>query len=63
MRNDVRECPFCGSNEIVVEQYNHLAGCRFRVVCSECMANVDTGCFQNNRQAVDAWNKRVYTNE
>lgn len=35
---EVKPCPFCGEREnIIIEEYDHAAGKRWRIFCAECM--------------------------
>ena len=52
-------CPFCGSKEIIYEQYQHAAGLRWRVFCCGCAAGVDPGYAQQPHQVMEKWNKRT----
>lgn len=55
----LRPCPFCGGEDVVVERYEHHEGAwRYRVICTDCMARVDSGLWQRRHQAVEAWNRR-----
>ena len=57
--SELKPCPFCGNDEsVMIEKYGTQAGDRYRVICPECMANVDNGYAQNAKQAVKAWNRR-----
>ena len=60
---ELKPCPFCGSEgESIVVDENEFnkdkREYRYRVVCTECMATVDTGCYQNKWVAIEAWNRR-----
>lgn len=58
--NALKPCPFCGSDEVVYEQYVHLNGQqRWRVFCCGCMAGVDTGRAQSQSAVAEIWNHRV----
>lgn len=51
-------CPFCGSEEVYVEEYEHHPGAaRWRVLCAGCMAGIDTGTRQSAGAAVQDWNR------
>ena len=53
-------CPFCGSEEVYVEEYEHHPGAvRWRVLCAGCMAGIDTGTRQSAGVAVQDWNRRA----
>ena len=57
---ELKPCPFCGSNEVVLEWYIHHADQhRVRCLCTNCMAMVDAGWWQNERQPIQAWNTRA----
>lgn len=52
-------CFFCGeSEEIFLEQYEHTAGKRWRIVCCSCMAQIDRGHDQTPGILIDLWNAR-----
>lgn len=56
----IAPCPFCGEKEeIYIEEYEHQAGIRYRILCTACMAGIDRGYDQTGRPLVDVWNKRV----
>lgn len=57
--NELKPCPFCGSEEISFMQYEHAVGLRWRVVCFGCMATIDPGYAQAMHQVADLWNKRI----
>lgn len=53
-------CPFCGGDEVYAQRYEHHEGAyRWRVLCAECMGQVDTGTWQQQGCAIDAWNRRA----
>ena len=52
-------CPFCGSEDVVYERYLHTAGYRWRVVCTSCMASIDTGHAQQISTVQRMWNTRA----
>lgn len=53
-------CPFCGGEEVYVEEYEHHPGAvRWRVFCAGCMAGIDTGTRQSAGAAVQDWNRRA----
>ena len=52
-------CPFCGdANEIYLEEYEHGAGLRWRILCTNCMAGIDRGYDQTPHPLVELWNRR-----
>lgn len=60
MSEELKPCPFCGSTEVYVEEYEHHPGAmRWRVLCAGCMAGIDTGIRQSMGQAVQDWNRRA----
>lgn len=60
MSDELKPCPFCGSTEVYVEEYEHHPGAmRWRVLCAGCMAGIDTGIRQSMGQAVQDWNRRA----
>lgn len=55
----VAPCPFCGEKEeIYLDQYQHAAGMRWKIVCCSCMANIDRGYDQTPGALIDLWNRR-----
>lgn len=56
---DVKPCPFCGSDEIFFEHYDHAVGKRVRIVCVGCMASIDTGWMVQRSQVAELWNQRI----
>lgn len=58
--SELKPCPFCGGTSAIVERYEHHEGqWRYRVVCPDCMGQVDSGWWQNAAQAIEAWNRRT----
>jgi len=55
-------CPFCGDATVVYYKYQHLAGERFGVLCSSCMASIDPGYAQDKVTVQAMWNRRVVLN-
>ena len=51
-------CPFCGSTEVVYMKYDHVAGERWAVVCTGCVAEIDPGWAQEKGIVKEMWNKR-----
>lgn len=56
--NELKPCPFCGSENVAFMQYKHAAGPRWRVFCFGCTAQVDPGYAQQPHQVTDLWNRR-----
>lgn len=55
----LKPCPFCGSEKIYIEQYDHPAGKRWRIFCCNCMAGIDTGTDQSKGAVIETWNRRA----
>ena len=56
---EVKSCPFCGESEnIVLEEYEHAAGKRWKIYCCNCIAGIDRGYDQSPHGLIDAGNKR-----
>ena len=56
----VKPCPFCGESEnIVLEEYEHTSGKRWKIYCCNCMSGIDRGYDQSPHGLIDAWNKIV----
>lgn len=56
---ELKPCPFCGGDNVIIRKQEHPAGTRFQAVCPNCMAMVATGTFQCETQAANAWNRRA----
>lgn len=57
--DDLKPCPFCGGRDIHVDRYRHGCGQdRLRVVCADCMGQVNSGTWQTAEPAIEAWNAR-----
>lgn len=57
---ELKPCPFCGSNEILVHA-SHFAmqdGPRYRVRCKRCSCEL-TWSFTSMEDLTAAWNRRV----
>lgn len=52
-------CPFCGYDKPVYDPYDSGVGLRWRVVCPNCMANIDPGYAQNTHVVQELWNRRA----
>lgn len=57
-KEELKPCPFCSGKEIYYRAYKHLAGKRWEVICSNCMARVDPGTAQDKWKVKEIWNKR-----
>jgi len=56
MPEQIRKCPFCGNNALVVPSiYGEY--CKSYVCCSVCAAEIARDTI---KEAIDAWNKRSY---
>lgn len=47
---ELKPCPFCGGNA-------YIGNGRTWVRCVECGA--ETGCYDTEEEAIEAWNRRV----
>ena len=47
------------TENIVLEEYEHAAGKRWKIYCCNCMSGIDRGYDQSPHGLIDAWNKRV----
>ena len=52
-------CPFCGETEIIIDEYEHETGTRYRIFCTGCMAMIDPEYAQQPETVRGMWNKRV----
>jgi len=58
-KTELKPCPFCGEeNNIYLEKYKHTAGERWRILCANCMAQIDRGYDQTQWGVIEAWNTR-----
>lgn len=53
MRENLKPCPFCGSEEVIMEDGYGL----FYVRCADCGASASY-C-ETDEEAISAWNERV----
>ena len=52
-------CPFCGEKEeIYLLEYDTPCGNRWRIACTNCMAQIDRGYDQQYHKLIDLWNNR-----
>lgn len=58
MQNKLLLCPFCGGEDIYLEKYEHQVGERWRIFCTNCMAQIDRGYDQTKGGVIEAWNTR-----
>lgn len=59
MSDELKACPFCGGNGLVViDRHDSTA----QVMCRECFASTDDDLL-NDAHATAAWNRRVVTRE
>ena len=54
----LKPCPFCGGENIFVDEYEQYAGTRCRVVCLDCMATLDDATIHQKFRVNVAWNRR-----
>lgn len=54
LKNQPSKCPFCGGEPKMIELHRLRV---YRVFCTTCGS--ETKNFESEREAVDAWNKRV----
>lgn len=58
----LKPCPFCGSDEILVKDYDHYGidswYTGYGVVCMDCGAQTKTH-YKTEKKAIHAWNRRV----
>lgn len=52
MENELKPCPFCGSKRVKT-QYLYF---RPYIICEKCHAQIP--CYNNYKQAKEAWNRR-----
>lgn len=54
---ELKPCTWCNSNLLCVTHDNYADGCVYYVKCRTCDAQ-GPHAFQNEQQAISAWNKR-----
>ena len=55
---DIKNCPFCGGSAILRKRRpDHIMNGKSFVCCTECKNK--TAYFDNEEDAINAWNKRV----
>lgn len=55
----LKPCPFCGGTHVVYEKYLRNVGERWKVWCTECLAEIDPGYAQHKVTVQQMWNRRV----
>lgn len=57
---DLKQCPFCGGNEIIIRQieYVGITTPRFYAQCRHCFAQTGPG-WTTEKGAIVAWNMRA----
>lgn len=56
--NELKPCPFCGGNGIVIEGYPRTyPRTNYYVACDKCKTTSDT--YKDKEKAVAAWNRRT----
>lgn len=53
---ELRECPFCGSNDVSVREAEFDGETVYFVLCSSC--NAATGATNDKQKVIHDWNKR-----
>ena len=53
MSEELKACPFCGSEDITIESFGEQ---RITACCSTCECN--TGYMRDNLEAIESWNTR-----
>ena len=54
-KNDLKPCPFCGSDEIYITWYEQNK--KYSIGCNNCP--VDMFGYETDEEAAKAWNKRA----
>ncbi len=57
MGEKLKPCPFCGSENIIIEQTE--IGTDMNVRCSDCSANIDVKSWKVFSNIIKTWNKRA----
>lgn len=55
-------CPFCGGQHILFVKYQHAAGSRWKVMCADCLAEIDPGWAQQPHVLIPMWKRRAADN-
>ena len=56
--NELKPCPFCGSDDVVFMQYEREVGLRWMVICCGCTACIAPGSAQEPHSVASLWNRR-----
>lgn len=58
--NDLKQCPFCGSDAEMVVGHGSLTINKYVVVCKNEDCSASVGIFSKSREeAIESWNRRV----
>ena len=64
MKQKLKECPFCGSENVVVIPENGMGGCSAHVECLGCGATIRQDWYAGQdkidacKRAIELWNRR-----
>lgn len=57
--NEMKPCPFCGGEPVIVEEMWDMDGVpKYLVRCKDC--DSQNGEYDDEYEAIDAWNERIY---
>lgn len=55
----LKDCPFCGCEDVLYAKYEGEVGTRYAVFCPGCAASIDPGWATQKSIVRDMWNKRA----
>ena len=56
---NLKNCPFCGGDNIAYGQYDTAVGVRWKIICLSCMAMIDPGYARQRETVARMWNHRA----
>lgn len=60
---ELKKCPCCGSEAIIMKDSNYNADDVYWIECSECDLRTNEFYSENKQEMINTWNKRVVMND